>query len=156
MKRLLVNCAALFILCHFSTDAVCIAQERKNQREASASVGFDCLSGKQNQPRPETRTHLGDVTKKALEFPEPQLPPQVARISGTVSAEVVIDLHSGEVVWAKMTNGHPLLQKAVMDVVCRVRFAHSFINSRPIRVRGIVTYKFGKPRRVTRRGRTVR
>ena len=90
---------------------------------------------------------LGDVTKKARVLPKPKYPREAknARISGIVRAEVVIDIHSGEVVWAKIDNGHPLLREAVKDVVCRAQFYPTFINSPPIRVGGIITYRFGRP-----------
>ncbi|MBA2339889.1 MAG: energy transducer TonB [Pyrinomonadaceae bacterium] len=108
--------------------------------------GFECSGGESNQPRPEVKLRLGDVTRKALELPQPKYPQRAkaARISGKVKAEIVIDVHSGKVVWARVLSGHPLLQEAVSNVVCQARFAPTSINSPPVRVSGFIIYKFGR------------
>ena len=129
----------------------CVAQGSRGATERDksedAAISFKCPSGASDQVRPEVKMSLGDVTKKARVLPKPKYPREAknARISGIVRAEVVIDIHSGEVVWAKIDNGHPLLREAVKDVVCRAQFYPTFINSPPIRVGGIITYRFGRP-----------
>ena len=62
-------------------------------------------------------------------------------------AEVVIELQSGKVVWARIENGHSLLQKAVKQVVCRARFPHTD-DIGPIRGSGTINYKIGGRKRV--------
>ena len=127
---------------------VCIAQNRTNQTaegsQTQGAVGFQCPTGESNQPRPNFRIRLGDVTKKALELPPPIYPrtARFARISGVVKAEVVININTGKVVWARTLNGHDLLQDAVRDVVCRARFAP--VNDADGYVGGIITYRFGR------------
>ena len=127
------------------------AQEPRGAIERNKSedvmVSFKCPSGEPEQVRPELKMSLGDVTKKARVLPKPKYPREakIAKISGIVRAEVVIDIHLGDVVWAKIDNGHPLLREAVKEVVCRAQFYPTLINSPPIRVGGIITYRFGRP-----------
>ena len=141
---------SILCLTLFLSMAVCVAQERRNLSNAwqkkVAPVGSQCPGGEANQPRPSVKLYLGDVTKKALELPQPEYPQKAkaAGVSGSVRVEVVIDINSGRVVWARVLNGHPLLQEAVSDVMCRVRFTHT--NDVDGRVSGIVTYRFVRRR----------
>ena len=133
--------------------AVCIAQKVRRpvayeSHKRSTEIGFKCPDRELNHARPDTKMHLGDVTKKALELPQPEYWrwARGARVSGAAQAEVVIDINSGKVVWARLLNGHPLLQVAVSHVVCRARFAPT--NDVNGRVSGIITYKAGRRRQV--------
>ena len=104
-------------------------------------MGFKCPGRELNQERPESKLNLGDVTKKALELPQPVYRrwSQGSRVSDIAQAEVVIDINSGRVVWARLSNGHPLLRVAVRDVVCRARFVPT--NDVNGRAGGIITYR---------------
>ena len=110
------------------------------------NIGFQCPSGTENEPRPEIKLSVGDVTKKAQKLPQPKRSSEAkaAGVFGKVVAEVAIDIHSGKVVWARIVSGHSLLQESVKDVVCQARFYPSFINSPPIRVGGTINYIFRK------------
>ena len=126
--------------------AVCIAQKiRKptanDPQKRSAIVGFSCPDRELNRERPDIRLHLGDVTKKAIELPQAEYQrfAKTARVCGKSQAEVVIDINSGKVIWARMLNGHPLFRVAVAHVVCQARFAST--NDVNGRVSGIITYK---------------
>jgi hypothetical protein len=123
--------------------AVCVAQEVNSQvaQKRSAVIGFKCPDRELNQERPETKLNLGEVTEKALELPQPEYRrwSRGSRISGIAQAEVVIDINTGRVVWARLLNGHSLLQLTVGDVVCRARFAPT--NDVNGRVGGIITYR---------------
>jgi TonB family protein len=127
---------------------VCIAQNSTNQTaedsQAEGAIGFQCPTGNSNQLRPNIKIRLGDVTKKALELPPPVYPrtARSARISGVVKSEVVININTGEVVWARTLNGHDLLQDAVRGAVCRARFVP--LNDADGYVSGIITYRFGR------------
>jgi outer membrane biosynthesis protein TonB len=114
--------------------------------ESDGSAGFQCLGKMEKQPRPGTKMNLGELTKKALRLPQPSYPQlaKAAGVYGTVKAEVVIDIGTGAVVWARVTNGHPLLKAAVTDVVCRARFAVT--NDADGYVNGILTYRFRRGR----------
>ena len=129
--------------------AVCIPQKVRslvanNSQKRSADVGFKCPDRDLNQPRPDTKLHLADVTKKAIELPQPEYWrwAKGPRLAGKAQAEVIIDINSGRVVWARLLNGHPLLQVAVSHVVCRARFAPT--NDVNGRVSGIITYRAGR------------
>lgn len=126
--------------------AAAFAQQPRGEKareRTDAALGFACPGGESDQLRPEVKTFLGDVTKKARVLPKPEYPrAKRTGMSGVVRAEVVIDIHSGKVVWARIVSGHPLFRQAVKDVVCRAEFYPAFINSRPIRVGGTIAYKF--------------
>jgi hypothetical protein len=110
-------------------------------QKQDAVIGFTCPDRALNRERPSTKFSLGDVTKKAVKLPQPDYWrfAKTARICGRSQAEVVIDLNSGGVVWARLLNGNPLLQVAVADVVCQARFAP--INDVNVRALGVITYK---------------
>jgi outer membrane biosynthesis protein TonB len=124
-------CITLLLSCGW-----CVAQ----------ASGFGCGNKESNQTRPVTKIDLGDVTKKARQLPRPKYPQlaNTAGASGIVNAQVVIDINSGAVVWAQTISGHPLLQAAVRDVVCRARFvpmfdANGFVG-------GTLVYRFARRR----------
>jgi outer membrane biosynthesis protein TonB len=150
--KLISIIGVIVIALFFGALITCNAQERsisasEGARNADMVIGFRCSDGEPNQPRPEIRMRVGDITRRALELPQPQYPPLLngARGQGRVRAEVVIDVHTGEVVWTRIIEGHPLLREAVRRVACRARFRPSLINSPPIGVSSILTYRF--PRR---------
>lgn len=68
----------------------------------------------------------------------------MAKIFGSVQAEVVIDIQSGDIVWAKIGDGHPSLRRAAKDAICQAKFYPTFITSPLIKVSGTIIYKFGK------------
>ena len=80
---------------------------------------------------------------KALRKPAPAYPPlaKAAGVKGSVGVGVVVN-ESGEVVWAEALDGHPLLRRAARDAACRALFTPTLLSGRPVRVRGVLTYKF--------------
>lgn len=140
MKRPL-RFAAIVLALLAQAAFVCEARE--------GETGLRCPGGEPGQPRPEVRLSLGDITRKALELPRPRYPSEAraAAVTGDVHAEVVVDMMDGRVVWARIVDGHPLLQGAVKEVVCRARFSHVVTSGGPMRVSGTLTYKFRLPRR---------
>ena len=116
---------------------VCVAQVE--------SDGFRC-PGRELATRPTVKMNLGNVTNKAVKLPRPKYP-QLAKTSGMygpVTAQIVIDINSGRVVWAFVVSGHPLLQSAVSDVVCQARFTPT--NDADGLVSGFITYRFARRR----------
>lgn len=148
MKPMLTGTIFLTLLLCASAAPATRGQEasRAPQEEeaAAAVVGFSCPGREPNRPRPEVKFRLGDITRKALERPRPRRPARAPWARGEVRAEVVVDILSGRVVWARLLSGHPLLQSAVAEVVCRVRFAHT--NDVNARASGTLTYRFGRRR----------
>ena len=117
--------------------SICVAQGV----EQSAVTGFTCPNREPNRERPETKLYLGDVTKKAKVLPQPEYWrwSRGSRVLGIAQVEVVIDLNSGRVVWARLLNGHSLLQGAIGNAVCRARFAPT--DDVDVRASGIITYR---------------
>jgi TonB family protein len=152
MKRIYKIGTILFIaLLHISS--ICAAKRKKHQAAVrqqvkTMAVGIKCPGVEPNQPRPEiVKLRLGDITKKALEFPRPEYPQnaKAAGIKGRVRAEVVLEITSGRPVWARTLSGNPFLQGAVYKVVCRARFPPAFVDGPPNGVSGIINYKFTGP-----------
>lgn len=153
--KLTSKTGAALLTCFINVATVCEAQERKspaagNSQNGDAAIGFQCPSGEPNQPRPKLIQRLGNITRKALALPQPKYPQdaRVARTTGTVEAEVVIEINTGRIVWARILSGPPMLQEAVRSVVCQARFPHT--NDANGRVSGTLTYRFGRRRRAAR------
>jgi TonB family protein len=72
------------------------------------------------------------------EFPEPA---RMARISGTVIVNIVID-EAGNVIAAQAIAGHPTLQLYAVKAARQARFTPTEEQGRPIKVLGQVTYNF--------------
>ena len=139
-----------FLVFYLGLATVLAAQDRNSPQAdgpegENGAIGFRCPDRESNHPRPDVKWRLGDITKKALKLPRPAYTKaaRTARVSGNVRAEVVILIMTGEVVWARVLDGNPLLQEAVKEVVCRARFSH--VNDVNGHVSGVLTYKF--PRR---------
>ena len=106
-------------------------------------TGTDCLDP--NVRKPQTIS-LGRIDSRVIEIPKPLYPAEAkdANISGVVKALVVVD-ETGKVIWARVDNGHPLLQAAVKTVVCQARLKPFRVAGRIVKSNGIITYKFELP-----------
>ena len=138
----------LSLIILFLTTAYCLAQESKQSESESSQIevenaGFQCSDEKPIREF-EFIIKVDDVTKKTSKLPKPKLSSETkkAKLSGEVVAEVLIFAQTGEIVWARVKSGQPLLQKAVEEVVCQARFYPAFIEGKAIGVRGTITYKF--------------
>lgn len=125
------------------------AQQKKIDKRqlAKQPVTFRCpLDAAENPPRPKVDIKRGVITKHAEYLPQPEFPPQAKaiRISGSVAVLVVVDILSGEVIWASVVSGHPLLRGAVKQAVCDARFPPTLINSLPVNLSGTIVYNFNR------------
>lgn len=104
------------------------------------SSGAACLD--KDKPKPEVMFRFDILNGKTMEMPRPAFPTAAKRkgISGEVKTEVVLDLNTGIVEWARILNGHPLLQEAVSKVVCQARFFPT--NDIDGRASGYLIYRF--------------
>jgi TonB family protein len=86
----------------------------------------------------------GVLDKKIVSKAEPFYPPdaRAARVSGTVAVAVVVD-GDGLVLSARPLSGHPLLRHEAARAACFARFSPALINGPPVRVSGVLTYRFG-------------
>lgn len=142
-----------FFAVALSIAVICNAHEKtsstvKQSQRQDGVTGFQCLDEEIKQPRPVVRIRLGDITKKALKLPQPEYPQEAktAGVYGKVKAEVVVRIDTGEVVWARVLSGHPLLEEAVKQVVCQARFAPARYDGQTINASGILTYSFAGSR----------
>jgi TonB family protein len=95
-------------------------------------------------PKPLLKPVSGGVLNgKALTLPKPVYPPQakVARASGVVTVEVVID-EAGKVISAKAVDGNVLLRQAAVQAAQGARFSPTLLSGQPVKVSGQINYSF--------------
>lgn len=125
------------------------AQTTASQEDSVAK----CL--RPSKTMPEVKIKLGVLNSKALELPKPEYPAEAkaANVTGTIKADIVIEEGTGNIIWARLRDGHLLLQEAVSKVVCKARFAPLRYTGPPIRISGILEYKFEIKRTTKKRKR---
>lgn len=129
----------------------CYSQKSKQPRTESSQAaevsdaGFQCSNrDKTEEPHFETIIKVGDITKRLIEMSKPKLSSEAkaAKVFGRVVVEIIIVAQIGEILWARVKSGHPLLREAVKDVVCQARFSPATIEGKIVGVRGTITYDF--------------
>lgn len=85
----------------------------------------------------------GVLAGKAVSMPEPEYPwlAELLNVSGDVAIDVVID-ETGKVISAKAVNGHKLLTLAAIQAAYKARFTPTLLSGQPVKVKGLITYKF--------------
>lgn len=85
----------------------------------------------------------GVLNGKAISLPQPAYPPiaKAAHASGTVMVQVLVD-ENGNVVDAHAVSGHPLLQAVSVSSARSAKFSPTKLSGQPVRVTGVITYKF--------------
>lgn len=87
----------------------------------------------------------GVINGKALYKPQPEYPAAArgARAQGLVQVKVTVD-ETGKVIEAKVFDNspHPLLSLASEDAARRARFTPTLLSGVPVKVNGIITYRF--------------
>ncbi len=63
------------------------------------------------------------------------------RTSGTVSVDVILD-ESGKVVSAIATSGPTILRDAAVQAALKARFSPTKLSGQPVKVSGVINYKF--------------
>jgi len=83
------------------------------------------------------------LNSQALSLPKPTYPPLARniRLQGSVIVQVLID-ESGKVLSAKVTSGHPLFSAEAQRAAMQARFSPTLIGDTPVKVSGVITYKF--------------
>ena len=94
-------------------------------------------------PKPRAPISGGVLNGKAISKPQPAYPPiaKAARASGTVTVQVTVD-EQGNVISARATGGHPLLQQAAVSAARQARFSPTLLSGQPVKVNGVITYNF--------------
>lgn len=83
------------------------------------------------------------LNSQALLLPRPNYPPLAKniRLQGSVIVQVLID-ETGKVISAKVTSGHPLFVAEAQRAAMQARFSPTLIGDTPVKVSGVITYKF--------------
>jgi TonB family protein len=143
MIRILMTFCILACCPVFNQQAAPQTELRKQEQEKSADAS--CVA--EDKPKPDVLLRLGILNGKTLKMPKPKYPVEAKRkgIAGEVKVEVVIDINSGVIEWAKLLTGDPLLQEAVSKVICQAKFPPT--NDLDGRASGYLIYKFHPPRK---------
>jgi Ca-activated chloride channel homolog len=106
---------------------------------ASGGVGY----GAGDAPRVREPISGGVLNGRAVSLPLPAYPAiaKQAHAAGMVVVEVTID-ENGRVTLARAISGNPLLTAAALNAARTARFSPTLIAGRPVKVKGVVTYKF--------------
>ncbi len=85
----------------------------------------------------------GVMNGKAISLPEPAYSAiaKTAGATGTVTVQVLID-ESGKVISAHAVSGNPLLQTSAVEDARQARFFPTVLNGQPVKVIGVLVYKF--------------
>jgi TonB family protein len=87
----------------------------------------------------------GVINGKAIYKPQPEYPPAArgARAQGLVQVKVTVD-ETGKVIEANVFDNspHPVLSRAAEDAARRARFTPTLLSGEPVKVNGIITYRF--------------
>jgi len=94
-------------------------------------------------PRPTKPVSGGVLNGTALTLPPPAYPESAKRmkIQGVVTVEVVLD-ETGKVISANATDGPQLLRDAAVLAAKRARFSPTKLSGMPVKVSGVINYKF--------------
>lgn len=95
-------------------------------------------------PRPILKPISGGVLNgTAINLPAPIYPETAKRMrtAGTVTVEVVLD-ETGKVVSANATSGPAILRDPAVQAALKARFSPTKLSGQPVKVSGIINYKF--------------
>lgn len=112
---------------------------------ASPSVRFDVEPPAAPAPRPILKPVSGGVLNgTALNLPSPSYPDTAKRLrmAGVVVVQVVVD-ETGRVISAEALSGPSLLKDAAVQAALKARFSPTKLSGQPVKVSGIINYKFG-------------
>jgi TonB family protein len=101
---------------------------------------------KEDEKLPILRISEELLRKAAVALPEPEYPAdaELARASGPVQVELIIDA-SGVVVAARAASGNPMLFDAATSAARNARFLMSAFSDRPTSAYSVLTYNFKPP-----------
>lgn len=111
---------------------------------AAAPAGSASATTTDPPPAAPPRPISGGVLNgKAVSLPAPNYPPSARsqRAAGTVTVEVLLD-EEGKVVEARAVGGHPALRQSAVEAARRARFSPTILSGQPVKVTGVITYRF--------------
>ena len=95
-------------------------------------------------PRPILKPISGGVLNgTAITLPQPTYPEPAkrSRVQGIVSVDVVLD-ESGKVISANASSGPAMLRDAAVQAALKARFSPTKLSGQPVKVSGVINYKF--------------
>lgn len=120
----------------------------EDARKRGETVVHTCLENCDDVPAPNTVEIEGFEKGQSVRLPKPSYP-QLARaasISGVVIVQVIVDL-DGSVIAANVNTGHPLFHGACLQAARESVFTTSKLNGKPVKVTGVIVYRFSLPAR---------
>lgn len=99
-------------------------------------------------PKPEKVNRIvskGVINGTAISLPVPNYPiaAKTMRAGGNVNVAVTID-ETGNVIAANAVSGNPLLRTVSEDAARRAKFKPTLLSNQPVKVTGVIIYKFGQ------------
>lgn len=94
-------------------------------------------------PKPDRLISLGVINGKAISLPKPAYSSAALSVgaNGDVNVQVTID-EKGNVISAKAVSGHPLLKQVSENAARNAKFEPTLLSKVPVKVTGIIVYKF--------------
>lgn len=88
---------------------------------------------------------VGEVSDKGRRIVMPKYPAEAKKrgVKGVVEVEVIIDVHSGKVIKARVLNGAELLREAAVGAAMQWTFYPTNVNSPPLCALGVIKFNFG-------------
>jgi TonB family protein len=119
--------------------------ERDGKDTPAATTADPPFAEQDRRPVPK-QISGGVLNGKAISLPKPPYPPaaRAVRAEGTVTVQVLVD-EKGNVASATATSGHPLLRNAAVLAARQAKFAPTMLSGQPVRVSGVITYRFEPP-----------
>ncbi|GAC1398776.1 MAG: hypothetical protein NVSMB56_13720 [Pyrinomonadaceae bacterium] len=120
------------------------APVRKVANTNSNAVGSNISVENNAVPKPLLRPISGGVLNgKAKSLPSPLYPEMArrARVSGSVTVEVVIDV-SGKITSAQAVSGPVMLRQAAEQAARQAHFEPKMLSGQPVKVSGSINYNF--------------
>jgi periplasmic protein TonB len=126
------------------TGSVEVGDAQANSAAEAPMIQLDSEPPPPPLPRPILKPVSGGVLNgTAVSLPPPTYPDAAKRlrVSGSVSVEVVVD-ETGKVISAEATSGPAVLREAALQAALRARFSPTKLSGQPVKVSGLINYKF--------------
>lgn len=115
-----------------------------NPNQVAPMVNLDSEPPPSAGPKPILKPVSGGVLNGTAVFLPPPMYPDAAkrmRTSGTVSVDVILD-ETGKVVAANASSGPAILREAAVQAALKARFSPTKLSGQPVKVSGVINYKF--------------
>ncbi|HEY6232594.1 MAG TPA: energy transducer TonB [Pyrinomonadaceae bacterium] len=127
-----------------NSTALEVAGVRSNTASSGPVVKLDSEPPPPPAPKPLLKPISGGVLNgTAISLPSPSYPETARRLrmAGVVSVEVIVD-ETGKVISAVATSGPTPLREVAVQAALRARFSPTKLSGQPVKVSGLINYKF--------------